>query len=365
MTNLISPIREGDFTFSCEMALLGPFTHVPEVLAHRRLAGPSRSSIPPQGTRGQKTMVAVRPAWLSILHLTRVSRPLETAAPDSAWWAACSASQRASTPTASGAARGDWPRGASRSCGARARSPRDERRTEMGRTSSLSRARRASCPPASRTGRRRTTGSRMGEGHPPAAERHADLSSVQMAGEDQIERPGGHPLGDPGIVAEQHCEGCLGVRSSCGATCEPGSSRDRGPRCRCVPLRSPASRRRREGAPRRPGPAARRPARRIVRNGDIVVPEHDVRSVEGGEKPPQPILAPRMRHEVAGHADDVRLPLHDPGDGPFSRAIPRESLAPRWKSERCPSLRPSSVSGRSGIATSRTRVRSQPASNQP
>lgn len=77
MTNLISPIREGDFTFSCEMALLGPFTHVPEVLAHRRLAGPSRSSIPPQGTRGQRPWSRYVQRELSILHLTRVSRPLE------------------------------------------------------------------------------------------------------------------------------------------------------------------------------------------------------------------------------------------------------------------------------------------------
>ena len=164
MTNLISPIREGDFTFSCEMALLGPFTHVPEVLAHRRLAGPSRSSIrhrePEVRDHGRGTSsVSSRSCTLP------ACRAHSSAAPDSAWWAACSASQRASTPTASGAARGDWPRAASRSCGARARSPRDERRTEMGRTSSLSRARRASCPPASRTGRRRT-GLSDGRGSP-------------------------------------------------------------------------------------------------------------------------------------------------------------------------------------------------------
>ena len=36
-TGLQGSIRDGDFVYSCEMALLGPFVHVPEVLAHRRL----------------------------------------------------------------------------------------------------------------------------------------------------------------------------------------------------------------------------------------------------------------------------------------------------------------------------------------
>jgi glycosyltransferase involved in cell wall biosynthesis len=35
-TGLQGSIRDGDFVYSCEMALLGPFVHVPEVLAHRR-----------------------------------------------------------------------------------------------------------------------------------------------------------------------------------------------------------------------------------------------------------------------------------------------------------------------------------------
>ncbi|HET6617464.1 MAG TPA: hypothetical protein VFH69_06610, partial [Gemmatimonadota bacterium] len=37
-TGLIRPYRFGDFIFSCEMSLLGPFSHVPEVLAHRSVA---------------------------------------------------------------------------------------------------------------------------------------------------------------------------------------------------------------------------------------------------------------------------------------------------------------------------------------
>jgi glycosyltransferase involved in cell wall biosynthesis len=35
-TGLQNSIRDGDFVYACEMALLGPFVHVPEVLSHRR-----------------------------------------------------------------------------------------------------------------------------------------------------------------------------------------------------------------------------------------------------------------------------------------------------------------------------------------
>jgi glycosyltransferase involved in cell wall biosynthesis len=46
-TRLILPNRFGDFILSCEMALLGPFRHVPEVLANRRLpkSSPSTSQL--------------------------------------------------------------------------------------------------------------------------------------------------------------------------------------------------------------------------------------------------------------------------------------------------------------------------------
>jgi len=44
-TGLQGSIRDGDFVYSCEMALLGPFAHVPEVLAYRRLLPDSRTGI--------------------------------------------------------------------------------------------------------------------------------------------------------------------------------------------------------------------------------------------------------------------------------------------------------------------------------
>lgn len=75
-TNLISPMREGDFTFACEMALAGPFVHIPHALAHRRLAGPSRLVVPPQGLKGQKPWSPYIQRELSIIHLVRASREL-------------------------------------------------------------------------------------------------------------------------------------------------------------------------------------------------------------------------------------------------------------------------------------------------
>ena len=70
-TSLQPQIRDGDFVYSCEMALLGPFVHVPEVLAHRRFdasSGPgsrgtscnasSRSSASARATKGLPTLVA-------------------------------------------------------------------------------------------------------------------------------------------------------------------------------------------------------------------------------------------------------------------------------------------------------------------
>lgn len=43
-TQLMSPYRFGDFIYSCEMALQGPFVHVPAVLGHRRIATPGRGT---------------------------------------------------------------------------------------------------------------------------------------------------------------------------------------------------------------------------------------------------------------------------------------------------------------------------------
>ncbi len=79
-TRLQGSIRDGDFVYACEVALLGPFVHVPEVLANRRLPGDAR------GTPASKTLVG-QPAWhgfvqreVSILQVAEASRGLPVGA---------------------------------------------------------------------------------------------------------------------------------------------------------------------------------------------------------------------------------------------------------------------------------------------
>jgi glycosyltransferase involved in cell wall biosynthesis len=78
-TRLQGSIRDGDFVYSCEVALLGPYVHLPEVLANRRLVGAAR------GTPASKTLVG-KPAWhrfvqreVSILQVAGASRGLPVA----------------------------------------------------------------------------------------------------------------------------------------------------------------------------------------------------------------------------------------------------------------------------------------------
>jgi glycosyltransferase involved in cell wall biosynthesis len=61
-TGLQGSIRDGDFVYSCEMALLGPFVHVPEVLAHRRLLPESRTGISRNFLQRERAIVCVAKA---------------------------------------------------------------------------------------------------------------------------------------------------------------------------------------------------------------------------------------------------------------------------------------------------------------
>jgi glycosyltransferase involved in cell wall biosynthesis len=58
-TGLQGSIRDGDFVFACEMALLGPFVHVPELLAHRRLLPASRIGISRNFLQREQSIVCV------------------------------------------------------------------------------------------------------------------------------------------------------------------------------------------------------------------------------------------------------------------------------------------------------------------
>ena len=103
---------------------------------------------------------------------------------------------------------------------------------------------------------------------------------------------------------------------------------------------------------------------RVARDGDIVVPEHDERALERAEQLREERHAAGMGDEVAGDADEVGLPLGDPGD----RALGRDAAA-RGRSEvEVGEVRdPEAVEARGSpsISTSSTRVRSQPASKRP
>ena len=67
-TGLQNSIRDGDFVYSCEMALLGPFVHIPDVLAHRTLLPSSRMGISRNIFQREQ----------SIFYVARASRRLPT-----------------------------------------------------------------------------------------------------------------------------------------------------------------------------------------------------------------------------------------------------------------------------------------------
>jgi glycosyltransferase involved in cell wall biosynthesis len=58
-TGLQGSIRDGDFVYSCELALLGPFVHVSEVLGHRRLLTESRTGISRNFLQREESIVCV------------------------------------------------------------------------------------------------------------------------------------------------------------------------------------------------------------------------------------------------------------------------------------------------------------------
>jgi glycosyltransferase involved in cell wall biosynthesis len=61
-TGLQGSIRDGDFVYSCEMALLGPFVHVPELLAHRRFVSVSHVGIKRNFLQREQSILCVAKA---------------------------------------------------------------------------------------------------------------------------------------------------------------------------------------------------------------------------------------------------------------------------------------------------------------
>jgi len=71
-TGLQGSIRFGDFVFSCEMALLGPFVHVAEVLAHRRLSPVDRLGIKRRIFQREQSIFRVAGAAKSLTTRSRI-----------------------------------------------------------------------------------------------------------------------------------------------------------------------------------------------------------------------------------------------------------------------------------------------------
>ena len=71
-TGLQGSIRDGDFVYSCEMALLGPFVHVPEVLAHRRLLPVNRLGISRNIFQREQSILCVARASKSLTTRSRI-----------------------------------------------------------------------------------------------------------------------------------------------------------------------------------------------------------------------------------------------------------------------------------------------------
>jgi glycosyltransferase involved in cell wall biosynthesis len=71
-TGLQGSIRDGDFVYCCEMALLGPFVHVPEVLAHRRLLPVSRTGISRNIGQREQSIICVARASKGLTTRSRI-----------------------------------------------------------------------------------------------------------------------------------------------------------------------------------------------------------------------------------------------------------------------------------------------------
>jgi glycosyltransferase involved in cell wall biosynthesis len=71
-TGLQGSLRYGDFVYSCEMALLGPFVHVPEILAHRQLSPVSRTGISKRIGQRELSIICVARATKGLTTRSRI-----------------------------------------------------------------------------------------------------------------------------------------------------------------------------------------------------------------------------------------------------------------------------------------------------
>jgi glycosyltransferase involved in cell wall biosynthesis len=78
-TVLMAPYRFGDFMFSCEIALNGPFVHVPEMLAHRQLAEQFSNRVALKRFTSTSGLANLVQREISLIKVWQRSRPTLTA----------------------------------------------------------------------------------------------------------------------------------------------------------------------------------------------------------------------------------------------------------------------------------------------
>ena len=192
----------------------------------------------------------------------------------------------------------------------------------------------------------------MGERQPPRErERQADLAGVEVAGEHEVECARRDPLDGRREVAEEKSKTGVSVdeRRRARAT-RRGSASGSTPTTETrSPWRSTVASSSRSSRACSRSPQLGGPRERIARHGDVVVSEH----TNGSSS-----RASSSRRRGSPRGCETRSPVTQTRSGRRSATqstaralapLPRESGAPRWKSDRCPIRSPSSAAGSPSI----------------
>ena len=153
----------------------------------------------------------------------------------------------------------------------------------------------------------------VGEAQPPAWIRQADLTGMEMTGEDEIEYARLEPVDHLRKVAEQDAE--VGFRV--GEPLGPSPTRAVRARVDADDMHLPSAQ---LDCLRLVGEQPRRAQilelnrlrERILRNGVVMVPEHRVAVGQADEKLAETRLAASPRNEIAADQRQIRLPRLDP-----------------------------------------------------
>ena len=126
-------------------------------------------------------------------------------------------------------------------------------------------------------------------------ERYADLAGMQMPGEDQVERRRWHSLDDSREVAQEKAKRCPGVGKRVGSgTLRPIRHRVDTDEDDVLLAHEEDLRPVVEQSCPVEIVELRGPRERVTSHGDVMVAEHDKRTVEDGQERPEATLASRM-----------------------------------------------------------------------